>query len=272
MSPVARPARRSEQSRPSGVPPAGTRGGVAAAATAPSPWPSSAPARGPASRHAEAEAHLRRVDPRLGTVVDRVGPCALRPTIGPRSRPDAPFAALARAIVFQQLSGRAAETIFGRVLALWRAEEMPSAEVVLATPEARLRGAGLSAAKAAAIRDLAARSTEGLVPGSRELLRLPDEEILARLTTVRGVGPWTVQMLLIFHLGRPDVLPSTDLGVLAGFARVRRLREKPTPRELERWAERWRPWRTVASWYLWRALDLERGEGRAQPRGARATR
>ncbi|MFM7735156.1 MAG: DNA-3-methyladenine glycosylase family protein [Alphaproteobacteria bacterium] len=227
----------------------------APAKSPPSPWPSSSRSAG--ARHAEAEAHLCRVDPRLGAVIERVGPCRLRPTIGPRSRPDAPWAALARAIVFQQLSGRAAGTIFGRVVALWGGDEMPAAEAVLSMPEPRLRGAGLSAAKTAAIRDLAAKTTAGLVPGAREILRLPDDEILARLTQVRGVGPWTVQMLLMFHLGRPDVLPSADLGVLQGFARVRRLREKPAPRELERWAERWRPWRTAASWYLWRALEIE---------------
>lgn len=243
------------------------------ARSAPSPWPSSPPARGRASRHAAAEEHLRRVDPPLGRVIERVGPCALRPTIGTRARPDAPWAALARAIVFQQLSGRAAGTIYGRVVALWGADEMPEAGTVLATAESRLRSAGLSAAKAAAILDLAGKTISGVVPGSREIQRLDDAEILARLTTVRGVGPWTVQMLLMFHLGRPDVLPSSDLGVLQGFARVRRLREKPAPRDLERWAERWRPWRTVASWYLWRALEVDREPRRpAQRSGARATR
>ena len=266
-------ARRAPGDRERARRPGPAKPGPPAPRSAPSPWPSSPPSRGGTSRHAAAEAHLRRVDPPLGRVIERVGPCALRPTIGPRVRPDAPWAALARAIVFQQLSGRAAGTIFGRVVALWNADEMPAAEAVLATPEARLRSAGLSAAKAAAIRDLAEKTASGIVPGSREIVRLDDEEILARLTTVRGVGPWTVQMLLMFHLGRPDVLPSSDLGVLQGFARVRRLREKPAPRDLERWAERWRPWRTVASWYLWRALELDREPRRpAQRNGARATR
>lgn len=220
------------------------------------PSPDTGSARSDASFHTAAERHLRRVDARLGAVVERVGPCKLRPRIDAGARADAPWAALARAIVFQQLNGRAASTIFGRVLALFPDGELPAPARLLELPDGELRACGLSAAKTAALKDLAAKTIDGVVPSSRELLLLTDVEIVERITAVRGVGPWTVQMMLMFDLGRPDVLPSRDLGVLQGFARVHGRRERPDPRELERYAERWRPHRTVASWYLWRALEL----------------
>ena len=207
------------------------------------PSPDTGSARSDASFHTAAERHLRRVDARLGAVVERVGPCKLRPRIDAGARADAPWAALARAI-------------FGRVLALFPDGELPAPARLLELPDGELRACGLSAAKTAALKDLAAKTIDGVVPSSREILPLTDEEIVERITAVRGVGPWTVQMMLMFDLGRPDVLPARDLGVLQGFARVYGRRERPDPRELERYAERWRPHRTVASWYLWRALEL----------------
>jgi len=123
-------------------------------------------------------------------------------------------------------------------------------------PEERLRGAGLSRAKVAAIRDIAAKTLEGVVPTAQGIRALEDAKIIERLTAVRGVGPWTVEMLLIFTLGRPDVLPVSDYGVRKGFAKAYRREELPNPRELLAWGERWRPYRSTAAWYLWRVLDL----------------
>lgn len=208
------------------------------------------------ARHRGAEAHLAAADPRLAAVIRAVGPCRLERRITARSRPMAPFTSLARSIVYQQLNGRAAATIHGRVRALLPGGEVDSPEALLALPEASLRGAGLSAAKLAALRDLAVRTIDGVVPVSREIVRLSDDEILARLVSIRGVGPWTVQMMLMFDLLRPDVLPAGDYGVRQGFRKVYRRRELPAPAQLARHAERWRPWRSAAAWYLWRALEL----------------
>jgi 3-methyladenine DNA glycosylase/8-oxoguanine DNA glycosylase len=157
--------------------------------------------------------------------------------------------------VDQQLSGKAAATILGRVLALYSPRRFPRPRDILATPPERLRAAGLSAAKVAAVRDLAARTLDGTVPSMARVRRMADEEIVERLTAVRGVGRWTVEMLLMFRLGRPDVLPLGDLGVRNGFARTFGRRVLSDPRVLSRRGERWRPYRSVASWYLWRALD-----------------
>jgi DNA-3-methyladenine glycosylase II len=140
---------------------------------------------------------------------------------------------------------------------------------VLATDPERLRGVGFSAAKAAALRDLAARTLEGVVPDTPTLERLDDAAIVARLTQVRGIGPWTVQMMLMFQLGRPDVLPVDDYGVRNGFRLAYGLAALPTPRELARHGERWAPWRSAAAWYLWRAVDLARA-GAPMPVRARA--
>jgi len=168
------------------------------------------------------------------------------------------FGALVEAIVYQQLSGKAAETILGRVVALYRPRRFPRPVDILEPPVLRLRAAGLSAAKAAAVQDLAARTLDGTVPSMARVRRMSDEEIIERLTTVRGIGRWTVEMLLLFRLGRPDVLPLGDLGVRKGFARAFDRRGLADPLVLSRRAERWRPYRSVASWYLWRALDLGR--------------
>jgi DNA-3-methyladenine glycosylase II len=164
--------------------------------------------------------------------------------------------ALFRAIAYQQLSGKAAETILGRVCALFAPKRFPTPRDILDTPPERLRAAGLSTAKVAAVRDLAARTLAGEVPPMARVRRMSDDEIVEQLTAVRGIGRWTAEMLLIFHLGRPDILPVADLGVRKGFARAFRSRTAPEAATIIRRAERWRPYRSVATWYLWRALDL----------------
>jgi len=199
----------------------------------------------------EAIEHLSRSDKMLARLIKKVGPCTMK--IKNRRTP---FAALVSAVTYQQLNGTAAETILKRFLALYPGKRFPTPEDVLATPEELMRGAGLSRAKVAAIKDIAAKTVEGIVPGSREIVRLSNEEILERLTSVRGVGPWTVEMLLMFTLGRLDVLPVTDYGVRKGFAVTFGWKELPTPKELLEYGERWRPHRSTAAWYLWRALEL----------------
>jgi len=196
---------------------------------------------------------LRRIgeaDPPLGAFIRRFGPFGLkRPSL--RS----PYEALARAIIYQQLNGRAAATILARVQALGRAGRFPGPEELLAVPEESLRKAGLSRGKAASLRDLAAKTVDGTVPSLREIRSLPDEEIIRRLDPIRGIGRWTVEMLLIFQLARPDVLPADDFGVRKGLARILGKKKLPSPREVLRRGERCRPFRTVASWYLWRACE-----------------
>ena len=166
-----------------------------------------------------------------------------------------PFDALAESIAYQQLSGRAAATIFGRVRALYPKRKWLDPEQLLATPDETLRAAGLSRAKTAALKDLAAKTIDGTVPSGRTLLRMTDDEIIARLTTVRGIGRWTVEMLLLFDLGRLDVWPVDDYGVRKGFAKTFGRRKLPTPKQLMKFGEKWRPYRSVAAWYFWRALD-----------------
>jgi DNA-3-methyladenine glycosylase II len=166
-----------------------------------------------------------------------------------------PFDALAESIAYQQLTGRAGATIFGRVRALYPKRKWLDPTQLLATPDEALRAAGLSRAKTAALKDLAAKTIDGTVPSGRALLRMTDDEIITRLTTVRGIGRWTVEMLLLFDLGRPDVWPVDDYGVRKGFARTFRRRELPTPKQLMKLGEKWRPYRSVAAWYFWRALD-----------------
>jgi DNA-3-methyladenine glycosylase II len=166
-----------------------------------------------------------------------------------------PFDALAESIAYQQLSGKAAATIFGRVRALYPKRKWLDPKQLLATPDETLRGAGLSRAKVSALKDLAAKTIDGTVPSGRALIRMSDDEIIARLTTVRGIGRWTVEMLLLFDLGRPDVWPVDDYGVRKGFAKTFRRRKLPTPKQLMKFGEKWRPYRSVAAWYFWRALD-----------------
>lgn len=185
-------------------------------------------------------------DPAFAPVVARVGPIRLRPPH------DTHFAALVRSIVFQQLAGRAADTIHRRVVAALGGTVAPDA--VEAASDEALRGAGLSANKLAAVRDLAAKVRDGTVPLD-DVHRLGDDEVVGRLVTVRGIGRWTAEMFLIFQLRRPDVWPTGDLGVRAGWARLHALDEPPTPRELEPAADHLRPWRSAAAWYCWRAVE-----------------
>jgi 3-methyladenine DNA glycosylase/8-oxoguanine DNA glycosylase len=167
------------------------------------------------------------------------------------------FEALAESIVYQQLTGKAAATIHGRLCAMFPRRRLQP-EGILGASEADLRGAGLSRSKVLAVRDLATRTLEGHVPSVRELHRMTDDAIVEKLVQVRGIGRWTVEMLLIFRLGRPDVLPVHDYGVRHGFKLAYRKKVLPTPNELASQGEKWRPFRTAASWYLWRAVDLER--------------
>ena len=202
-------------------------------------------------------------DPALGRIIGQVGGngFAARAAMG-RST----FESLSQSIVYQQLSGKAAETIFGRFRALYPGDQFPSPETVLATPHRKLRSAGLSEAKARAIRDLAAHAGRGEIPEIEELRKMPPELVIERLTVVRGIGRWTAEMLLMFRIGHPDILPVHDLGVRKGFARIQRRRELPEPETLMRRGERWRPYRSVASWYLWRAAELPRARSRSRSR------
>jgi 3-methyladenine DNA glycosylase/8-oxoguanine DNA glycosylase len=196
---------------------------------------------------------LRRVDRQLARVIDRAGPFTHRP---PKAQ--SPFHSLLRAIVYQQLTGKAAATIFGRVEYLHRGRGGLKAATLLRTAEEKLRSAGLSRGKVLAVKDLAAKTLDGTVPTLARLKRMEDAEIVERLTEVRGIGPWTVEMLLMFRLGRPDVLPASDYGVRNGFRLTYGKRALPTPKQILAHGERWRPYRSVASWYMWRAVDLER--------------
>lgn len=200
---------------------------------------------------------LTASDPALGAIIARVGGSGFPPN----NRTTA-FEALAHSIVYQQLSGNAAATIFGRFRALFPGPTFPDPEVVLATPHPTLRSAGLSEAKARAIRDLAEHARIGTIPSVEHLRAMPQEAVVERLTVVRGVGRWTVEMLLLFRLGHPDVLPAHDLGIRKGLARISKRRELPEPEAVTRRGERWRPYRSVASWYLWRAAELPRSRAR----------
>jgi DNA-3-methyladenine glycosylase II len=203
----------------------------------------------------EAIEYLTSCDNRLARLIKRVGPCQLKPETR-RS----PFESLVQSVAYQQLNGTAAATILGRVKALYPNRRFPTPEDLLATPDEKLRAAGLSRAKTSAIKDIAAKTLEGTIPASRAITKMTNAEIIDRLTTVRGVGPWTVEMLLIFTLGRTDVLPVTDYGVRKGFAVTYGWKELPTPKELLERGEKWKPHRTTAAWYFWRALELKDDE------------
>ncbi|MGB6744631.1 MAG: DNA-3-methyladenine glycosylase 2 family protein [Terracidiphilus sp.] len=206
----------------------------------------------------EALAHLRARDPKLGALIDRVGPFTLRLDAAP-----SPFESLLESILYQQLHGKAAAAIHARVRAFFGGD--PTPEQLHGTPDEPLRAAGVSFNKIKAMRDLAARTIDGTVPTHKAILKMSDADIVERLTEVRGIGPWTVEMLLIFRLGRPDVLPVTDYGVRKGYAltfqRLPKSRpieaaDLPKPDVLFKRGQRWAPFRSVASWYLWRACDL----------------
>jgi DNA-3-methyladenine glycosylase II len=202
---------------------------------------------------------LANADPKLGALIARVGPFALRVKSA-----HSPFEALLESILHQQLHANAAKAILGRLLAGF-GDLHPRPEQLLAAPEEMLLAAGLSRSKLLSLRDLAARTLDGTVPSLAVIRRLSDEEIIERLSLVRGIGTWTAEMLLIFRLGRPDVFPATDYGIRKGyllsFGRIKVGKPitadmLPKPEQMQRRAARWKPWRSVASWYLWRACEL----------------
>ncbi|HEX2048183.1 MAG TPA: DNA-3-methyladenine glycosylase 2 family protein [Acidimicrobiales bacterium] len=201
---------------------------------------------------AAATAEVARRDPAFTAVIERAGPARLR-----TQDPDGRFGALVRAIVYQQLAGRAAAAIHGRVRALVPGPLTP--ESLLAVPEDALRAAGLSAAKTASVRDLATKAAAGDLALAK-LGRISDHEIVARLSTVRGIGRWTAEMFLLFELRRPDVWPTGDLGVREGWRLAHGLDAQPTPAELALLGEPLRPIRSVAAWYCWQAVHIARGE------------
>jgi DNA-3-methyladenine glycosylase II len=197
--------------------------------------------------------HLSKADPVMHGLIRRVGPRALVP-----QRRHPPYETLVRAIAHQQLNGRAAETILERFIALFPGKRFPEPDDVRRASAAALRRAGFSRAKIRAIKHIAAQTAAGRVPTRRTAARMSDDDLIRQLTLLRGVGQWTVQMLLMFTLGRPDVLPADDFGIREGFRITYGLRARPTPKQILAHGERWRPYRTIASWYLWRAVEQAR--------------
>ncbi len=198
-----------------------------------------------------ATAHISTCDDDFARLIAKVGPCGLKPKADRE-----PYEGLVRSIAYQQLHARAAEAIFGRFLALYPNETFPSPASILATEEQAMRACGFSAAKTATIRSIAEKMLDGTVPTRNAALELTDEELIERLTSLRGVGRWTVEMLLIFTLERPDVLPVDDFAVREGWRLLKSLANKPTPKELAKIGEAWSPYRSTAAWYLWRASEL----------------
>ncbi|MGA9452696.1 MAG: DNA-3-methyladenine glycosylase 2 family protein [Verrucomicrobiia bacterium] len=200
-----------------------------------------------------AHKHLARRDPVMKLLIREHGKCALEPET---RRP--PFQSLVMAVAHQQLNGTAANSILARFKKLFPGRRFPRAEDLVSVTDKQLRACGFSFAKIASIRDIAAKTLDGVVPAPRQIVNLSDDEIIERLTKVRGVGRWTVEMLLIFQLGRSDVLPADDFGVRNGFRHAYKKRDLPTVKELLAFGERWRPHRTTAAWYLWCAADAAR--------------
>jgi DNA-3-methyladenine glycosylase II len=198
----------------------------------------------------EALRHLSERDEVLRELIATTKAFAIDADMG-----QSPYEVLVEAIVYQSISGKAAATIYGRIKALGESGRPPSPEKMLKIPAPKLRKAGLSGAKVLAMKDLAKKAIAGIVPTHDEALRLADEELIERLVSVRGIGAWTVEMFLIFRLGRPDVLPIHDLGVKKGWSVAYGKKHMPKPNELLKFGERWRPYRTVASWYMWRAFE-----------------
>lgn len=206
-----------------------------------------------------AVAHLKAADARLAKLLDRAGPFTLQATAPHARGGESPFSSLARAIVYQQLSGKAAATIYARVAALLGTDgTIDDAEAVLALPDKKLRAAGLSQNKTAALRDLAKHAAMGSLPTRAEMESMSDDAIIDVLSHVRGIGRWSAQMLLMFYLGRPNVLPVADLGVQKGFAITYGTRGRPSAKAMERAARDWAPYASVASWYMWRAVEIDR--------------
>ena len=196
------------------------------------------------------EKHLAAAHPRMAELIARSVPYRV-----PTEKLVRPFDALAESIAYQQLSGKAAATIWRRIREIFPRGKYLDPRLVVATPDETLRAAGLSRSKVAALKDLAAKTLDGTVPSARQLARMSNEEIIERLIKVRGIGRWTVEMLLLFDLGRPDVWPVTDYGVRKGFAKTFGRRKLPTAKQLLKSGEKYRPYRSVAAWYFWRALD-----------------
>jgi DNA-3-methyladenine glycosylase II len=201
--------------------------------------------------------YIARTDPRFAALIKRA-----RRFDVIANKLVRPFDALAESIAYQQLNGKAAATIWGRVRALYPKRKWLDPELVLKTPDETLRACGLSRSKTAALKDLAAKTLDGTVPNRRQLVRMTDEEIIERLTKVRGIGRWTVEMLLLFELGRIDVWPVADYGVQKGFAKTFGRRKLPTPKQFQKIGEKWRPYRSIAAWYFWRALDAPERKSR----------
>jgi DNA-3-methyladenine glycosylase II len=199
---------------------------------------------------AAAMSHLSEKDERLAQLI-----AVARQFCTDAHPTESPYEALLEAIAYQSISGKAAATIYGRVKALGSNGAPPTPQEMLKLRKSALRKAGLSAAKILAMKDLARKTIQGVVPTSEQAAQLSDEDLLTRLTSVRGIGAWTVEMFLIFNLGRPDVLPIHDLGVRKGWCVTYGKKHMPKPKELLAFGERWRPYRTVASWYMWRAFE-----------------
>ncbi len=197
-----------------------------------------------------AEKELSRRDPVLGRLIKKAGPCRLE-----KATHFEPFESLMSSIAHQQLTGKAAETILGRLKAKLGDGEWPTAKKLAATRLPSLRSCGFSRAKGLALKDLAAKTLDGTVPTAKQLHDMPEDAIVERLTEVRGIGRWTVEMMLMFRLGRLDVLPVDDFGVRKGYSLLYRKKEMVKPKELLALGEPWRPFRSVASWYMWRALE-----------------
>jgi DNA-3-methyladenine glycosylase II len=205
----------------------------------------------------EAIAHLKKNDPKLAVLIDRVGDFKLRLDPAP-----SPFESLVESILYQQLHGKAAATIHRRVREFFGGD--PTPEQLLGVPDDPLRAAGVSGNKIKAMRDLAAKTLAGIVPSNATIKKMPDADIVERLTEVRGIGPWTVEMLLIFRMGRPDVLPVTDYGVRKGFQILYRKRALPSPKQLLKHSEKWQPHRSIAALYLWRIAETAKKPKKAK--------
>jgi DNA-3-methyladenine glycosylase II len=218
----------------------------------------------PQPEWSQAIEHLSAADPKLAVLIAHCGPCTMQ-----IPHDFSIFYSLARSIVYQQLAGAAASAIMGRVEALFAKGRM-TPKNLLALDDATLRAAGLSQNKLAALRDLAAKCLDGTIPTKRTLARMTDEEIIEHISQVRGIGRWTVEMLLIFRLGRPNVLPVDDYGVRKGMQRLYKLRDLPKKDAMTRRARKWEPWRSVASWYMWRCAELPGPKTRTKPKPAAA--
>ena len=198
--------------------------------------------------YAAARRHLMRTDPKLGAIIKRVGPCELH-AVAPKD----PFEALCLSIASQQLSTKAADTIFRRFCDLFPPDRRPSPERVMTLTDDQIRGVGFSRPKVSFIKDLAAHVLDGRLDLAG-LTKQPDEEVMRQMVAVKGIGRWTAEIFLMFRLGRPDILPADDLGLMNAVHRAYKLRKRPDAKRLRKMGEKWRPYRSVASWYLWASL------------------